>query len=192
MSASQTAFVGHKRRQFYLSHLPAYFSDINKRAMLASPLVCTDMIFAEADLARLLADTQMSSSLWSQQALVDVAFWGPGARRQRFSPNRSPSRSSPSRRRCRDSGSPGRQTKRVQFDSPAPSSALKSSKSGYPLVPYPHTYIALYFLYAKVTCNTHKNKKLLSIPLKLVPSLAKLPLPYFPPSTGRSASSHPN
>ena len=45
--------------------------------------------------------------------------------------------------------------------------------------------------FAKVTCNTHKNKKLLSIPLKLVPSLAKLPLPYFPPSTGRSVSSHP-
>ena len=62
----------------------------------------------------------------------------------------------------------------------------------YPLVPYPHTYIALYFSYAKVTCNTHKIKKLLSIPLKLVPSLAKLPLPYLPPSTGRSASSHPN
>ena len=57
----------------------------------------------------------------------------------------------------------------------------------YPLVPYPYTYIALYFSYAKVTCNTHKNKKLLSIPLKLVPLLAKLPLPYFPPSTGRSA-----
>ena len=45
--------------------------------------------------------------------------------------------------------------------------------------------------FTKVTCNTHKNKKLLSIPLKLVPSFAKLPLPYFPPSTGRSASSHP-
>ena len=57
---------------------------------------------------------------------------------------------------------------------------------------YRNTYIALYFSYAKVTCNTHKNKKLLSIPLKLVPSLAKLPLPYFPPSTGRSASSHSN
>ena len=57
---------------------------------------------------------------------------------------------------------------------------------------YPNTYIALYFSYAKGTCNTHKNKKLLSIPLKLIPSLAKLPLPYFPPSTERSASSHPN
>ena len=45
---------------------------------------------------------------------------------------------------------------------------------------YPNTYIALYFSYAKATCNTHKNKKLLSIPLKLVPSLAKLSLPYFP------------
>ena len=35
--------------------------------------------------------------------------------------------------------------------------------------------------FAKVTCNTHKNKKLLSIPLKLVPSLAKLPTPLLPP-----------
>ena len=35
--ASFTAFVGLKRRQFYLSHLPAYFSDVNKRAMLAAP-----------------------------------------------------------------------------------------------------------------------------------------------------------
>ena len=69
---------------------------------------------------------------------------------------------------------------------------VTASHTAYPLVPYPHTYIALYFSYAKVTCNTHKNKKLLSIPHKLVPSLVKLPLPYFPPSTGRSASSHPN
>ena len=53
-----------------------------------------------------------------------------------------------------------------------------------------HVYSTI-LSFAKVTCNAHKNKKLLSIPLKLVPSLAKLPLPYFPPSTGRSASSHP-
>ena len=131
LSASQTAFVGLKHRQFYLSHLPAYFSDINKRAMLASPLVCADVLFAEADVARLLADTQTSSSLWSQQALVDVASRGPGARRKRFSSNRSPSRSSSSRCRHRESGSPGRQNKRVRFNSPASSSALKSSKSGF-------------------------------------------------------------
>ena len=43
--------------------------------------------------------------------------------------------------------------------------------------------------FAKVTCNTHKNKKLLSIPLKLVPSLAKLPLPYSPLPLG-GASPH--
>ena len=43
----------------------------------------------------------------------------------------------------------------------------------YPLVPYPHTYIALYFSYAKVTCNTHtKKQEIVSIPLTLVPSLA--------------------
>ena len=36
--------------------------------------------------------------------------------------------------------------------------------------------------------HTHKNKKLLSIPLKLVPSLAKLPSLAFSLSTGRRAS----
>ena len=128
LAASHTAFVGLKRQQFYLSHLPVYFSDISKRAMLASPLVCADSLFAESDIARLLSDTQMSSSLRSQQALVNVASRGSGSRRSRFSPARSPSRSSPSRRRRRDSGSPGCQSKRVRFDSLAPSSALKPSK----------------------------------------------------------------
>ena len=32
-----------------------------------------------------------------------------------------------------------------------------SKKKNYPLVPYPHTYIALYHLHAKVTCNTHTH-----------------------------------
>ena len=127
LAASQTAFVGLKRRQFYLSHLPAYFWEVNKRAMLASQLVCTDTLFAESDIARLLSDTHTSSSLQSQQALVDVASQRSGARRRRLSPSRSPSRSSPRRRR-RESGSPNRQSKRVRFDSPAPSSALKPSK----------------------------------------------------------------
>ena len=109
LSASQTAFIGLKRSQFYLSHLPAYFSDVNKRAMLTS-LVCADTLFAEADVACLLADTQTSSSLHSQQALVDVASQGSGVRRCHFSPGRSPSRSSPSRHCHRESGSPNRQS----------------------------------------------------------------------------------
>ena len=95
LTASQTAFLGLKRRQFYLVHLPAYFSDANKRVMLAAPVVCVDSLFAEADVARLLADTQTSSSLKSQQALVDVASWGPGVRQRRSSPARSPVRSLP-------------------------------------------------------------------------------------------------
>ena len=127
LSTSQTAFIGLKRHQFYLSHLPAYFSEVNKRAMLTSPLVCADTLFAEPDVVRLLADTQTSSSLRSQQALVDVASRGSGTHRRCFSPGRCPSRSSPRRRR-RESGSPNRQSKRVRFDSPAPTSALKSSK----------------------------------------------------------------
>ena len=122
LSASHTAFLVLKRRYFYLSHLPAYFSDSNKRAMLFAPAVCADFLFAEADVSRLLADTQTASSLKSQQALVDVASRSAGSR--------SPGRQSPGRRR-RDSGSHARGQKRVCFDSPAPSTALRSSKRGF-------------------------------------------------------------
>ena len=117
LCASHTAFLVFKRRQFYLSHLPAYFSDMNKRSMLAAPAVCSDFLFAEADVSRLLSDTQTSSSLRSQQALVDVASRSAGARPRRFSPHRSPARQSPS-------GSPARGSKHVRFDSSAPSSAF--------------------------------------------------------------------
>ena len=123
--ASHSAFLVLKRRQFYLSHLPAYFSDTNKRSMLAALAVCSDFLFAKADVARLLSDTQTSSSLRSQQALVDVASRSAGAHPRRGSPRRSPGR------RRRESGSPAHSSKRVRFDSPAPSSVLKSSKRGF-------------------------------------------------------------
>ena len=82
-------------------------------------------------MTRLLSDTQTLSSLKSQQALVDVASNRSGPRRHRFSPARSPARSSHSRRRRRDSGSPSRGSKRVRFDSPAPPSALKPPNKGF-------------------------------------------------------------
>ena len=129
LTASMTAFLGLKSRHFCLSHLPAYFSEANKRSMLAAPLVCADSLFAESNIARLLADTQTSSSLRLQQALVDVASRGSGVRRRRSSPARSLSRSSACRRR-RESGSPSHLAKRVRFDSPSPFSALKS-KQGF-------------------------------------------------------------
>ena len=129
VSAPHTAFVGLKRRQFYLSHLPAYFAEVNKREMLSSPMVCSASLFEESDIARLVADTQASSSLHFQQAMVDVASRSSGARRRCFSPSRSLARTSPSRRR--ESGSPSRQSKRIRFDSPTPSSVLKGSRLGF-------------------------------------------------------------
>ena len=126
LTATHTAFLGLKRHQFYLSHLPSYFSDVNKRAMLSSPVVLASSLFAEPDVARLLSDTQTSSSLRSQQALVDVVARGSGARSRR-----SPFRFSPARHRSRKSGSPSRPQKRVRFDSPAPASALHGSRSGF-------------------------------------------------------------
>ena len=130
MSASHTALICHKHREFYLSHLTAYFSDVNKCAMLASPLVFADSLFREEDVARFLDATHSSSSLRSQQALVDVASLG-SSRQRRFSPRRSPVRSSPSRRCRRESACPARSSKRVCFDSPAPASALKSPRKSH-------------------------------------------------------------
>ena len=120
ISASHTAFVCLKQCQFYLSHLPAYFTDVHKHAMIAAPIVCVESLFRESDISLLLSDTQTSSSLRSQQALVDVSSNHSAPRRRWFSPARSPSRRHP-----RDSGSPSRSSKQVRFDSLTPSSALK-------------------------------------------------------------------
>ena len=65
----------------------------------------------------------MSSTLLSQQSMVDIASRSVGAWSRRASPRRSPSR-----RHHRDSGSPARSSKYVRFDSPAPSSVWKGSK----------------------------------------------------------------
>ena len=66
--------------------------------------------------------------------MVDVASRcssASAARQRRASPNHSPRRS-PAQRRRQSSGSPYRPSKRVRFDSPAPSSALESpSKSHF-------------------------------------------------------------
>ena len=131
LTVTHTAFVGLKRCSFYLSHFPAYFFGVNKWSMLSSPLVLASSLFSDSDISRLLADTQTSSSLCSQQALVDVVSRGAGARSHRSSPFCSPSRSSPSHRKRWESGTPACSGKRVRLDSPAPNSALKGLKAGF-------------------------------------------------------------
>ena len=79
VTASHTAFLCHRRREFYFSHLPAYFSDVTKRSMLSSPAVYADSLFPEEDVTRLSEATRSSSSLKSQQAMVDVASRRPSA-----------------------------------------------------------------------------------------------------------------
>ena len=129
ITASHTTFLCHRRREFYLSHLPAYFSDVSKRSMLSSPAVFADSLFREEDVSHLLEATRSSSSLKSQQAMVNVASCRPSSspsfRQRRGSPSRSPHRS-PAKRRRQSSASPSRASKWVRFDSPAPSSTLKS------------------------------------------------------------------
>ena len=60
--AQVSAFLCHRRREFYLSHLPAYFSDVTKRLMLSSPAVFADSLFREEDVSHLLEATLSSSS----------------------------------------------------------------------------------------------------------------------------------
>ena len=124
VSASHIAYVCHKQREFYQSHLPVYFSDVTKHSMLSSPAVFADSLFREEDVSRFLDATRSSSSLRSQQAMLDVASrWSSAStsRMRWFSPSRSPAL-----RRRQASGSLSRHEKKVWFDSPAPSSAMKS------------------------------------------------------------------
>ena len=133
VSASHTSFLCHRHREFYLSHLPAYFSDVNKRSLLSSPAVFGDTLFHEEDVARLLESARSSSSLNSQQAMVDVASRrasAPTSRQCHTSPGRSLHRS-PAKRHRQSSGSPFRQQKHVRFDSPAPSSSMKSPRKSH-------------------------------------------------------------
>ena len=133
VTTSHTAFLCHRRREFYLSHLPAYFSDVTKRSMLSSPAVYVDSLFCGEDVARMLKATRSALSLKSQQVVVEVTSRRPyasSARQRRPSPARSPRRS-PAQRRQQSSGSPLRLSKRVRFDSPAPTSALKSPRKSH-------------------------------------------------------------
>ena len=132
VAASHTAYACHKRREFYLSHLPAYFSDSTERSLLSPPSVFADALFCEEDVSQFLDSTRSSSSLRSQQAMVDMVSRrsSSASRARRTSPGRSPPRS-PARRHCQSSGSPSRPSKRVRFDSPAPASALKSPRTSH-------------------------------------------------------------
>ena len=117
----------------FTSHLPVYFNDVTKRCMLSSLAVYADSLFREEDVSHLLEATRSSSSLKSQQVMVDVASRRPPSssiRQRRSSPARSPCRS-PAQRLRQSSGSPLRNSKRVRFDSPAPSSALKSPRKSH-------------------------------------------------------------
>ena len=129
VAASHTAYACHKRREFHLSHLPPYFTDATKRSLLSAPSVFADLLFQEQDINQLLDSTRSSSSLRSQQAIVDLVSRraGSSARPCRNSPHCSPPHS-PARHHRQSSSSPSRSKKRVRFDSPAPASALKSPR----------------------------------------------------------------
>ena len=91
VAASRTAYACHKRREFYLSHLPAYFTVTTKRSLLSAPSVFANLLFCEEDISQLLDLTRSSSSLRSQQVMVDMVSRRSAlsARPRRSSPHRS-------------------------------------------------------------------------------------------------------
>ena len=127
-SASCVNFLTHKRRQFYVSHLPAYFPEPFKDALLNTPANMASSLFNEQDINNLLEVAKTCSSLRSQQAMVDVAKSQYRSRtppRSPRSPRSTSLGSSSNFQSKRPSQSPSRSPKRVRFNN-LPVSSSKS------------------------------------------------------------------
>ena len=150
-------------------------------------------LYSLTDISRLLADPQ-KSSLRSQQALalVNVVSRGSGAWSRRSSPFRSPSRSSPSRRRRRESGSPARLGEACALRFPGSELCSQGFEGGFLEI------VALSFVclgdrwevweswgadpwVMEVLCCGYR------IPFRVLPSLSTvpIPLPSYSPSSIR-------
>ena len=130
MAAAGMSFTCLKRRELYVNHLQPIFSESLKHSLLASPVSFSQYLFPESDVDRLISLTSQSSSLKSNQAMVDLAASAVGRSR---SPRRPLPRSPLSRSRRRNSRSPPRSPKRVRFaGTPPPSSSKSSPKSSFP------------------------------------------------------------
>ena len=57
-TAFLTAFVGKKRRDFYISHLPSYFPEAHRRALSKAPLVMASSLFDDDDIKSLVESSQ--------------------------------------------------------------------------------------------------------------------------------------
>ena len=136
IAASLTTFIATKRRRQYLSFLQSFFLDHQKRSLLESPITLVPYLFDEASVSRLVEWSNTTSSLQSQQALVDVASKASGKSSSSSSSSRSRApksssssssskKSSPSRSRSR-SRSPSGSSKRLKFGDSNPRSILKS------------------------------------------------------------------
>ena len=55
-----------------MSHLPPYFPEPHKDALLSAPSVLSSSLFSEQDIKNLLDVSHTCASLKSQQAMVDV------------------------------------------------------------------------------------------------------------------------
>ena len=129
-SAAGVNFTTYKRRQFYTSHLPAYFPEPQRDSLLVAPANLASSLFREEDIKDLLDVSNACTSLKSHQAMVEVARSHNKSRTPPRSPRPASSFSNSSSGSSgqsykRPSRSPSRSPKRVRFSS-LPVSSSKS------------------------------------------------------------------
>ena len=116
-ASSGVYFIGTKRRQFYISHLPAFFPAHHKRALLKAPLNLASYLFSEIDISNMLNVSHSTSSLKSQQALLEVV-----SKSTPSSPKSPGKPASPNYKRKNDNANSkdnSKSPKRVRFSSPS-------------------------------------------------------------------------
>ena len=128
MAAAGTSFTCLKHRELYVNHLQPIFSDSLKIALLVSPTSFSQSLFLELDVDRLISLTSQSSTLKSNQAMVDLAASAVG---HSHSPRRALARSPQCRTRHKGSRICPRSPKRVRFSGTPPSSSKSSPKSNF-------------------------------------------------------------
>ena len=128
-TASMVSFITKKRRDLHIAHLPSYYPEPQRKALNRAPANLASSLFDESAIQELVQAASTSSSLRTQQALLDVASKSASPQRRYMSPprgirryrSRSPPRQN-SPKRVRFSRSPPRST-----SGPGASSSSSSS-----------------------------------------------------------------
>ena len=127
-SSSYTTYFTKKRRDFYISHLPSHYPEVNRKALARAPVMSSSSLFQEEAITSLVTAANAAALVKSQQAIIALGNKSSSSRSR--SPPRSPRRGNLKREGYR---SPNRSPKKVHFnskDSTPPRSGRKDKNFG--------------------------------------------------------------